>query len=63
MSLTGRGREAVQRRILTVLILGQLLAGAGLAAGVTVGALLAEDLLRGLRTQVRCGAESTTPVG
>ena len=57
MSLTGRGREAVQRRILTVLILGQLLAGAGLAAGVTVGALLAEDLLSGLRTQVRCGNE------
>jgi len=47
VSLTGRGREAVQRRILTVLILGQLLAGAGLAAGVTVGALLAEDLLGG----------------
>lgn len=40
-------REAVQRRILTVLVLGQLLAGAGLAAGVTVGALLAEDLLGG----------------
>ncbi|GAA3508572.1 MFS transporter [Dietzia aurantiaca] len=36
-----------QKRILTVLVLGQLLAGAGLAAGVTVGALLAEDLLGG----------------
>lgn len=48
--MTGSGlleRERVQRRILTVLILGQLLAGAGLAAGVTVGALLAEDLLGG----------------
>ncbi|MCD2262018.1 MFS transporter [Dietzia aurantiaca] len=33
--------------MLTVLVLGQLLAGAGLAAGVTVGALLAEDLLGG----------------
>ncbi|MFN3601390.1 MAG: MFS transporter [Dietzia sp.] len=32
---------------MTVLVLGQLLAGAGLAAGVTVGALLAEDLLGG----------------
>ena len=45
--MTGSGlleRERVQRRILTVLILGQLLAGAGLAA---VGALLAEDLLGG----------------
>ncbi len=40
-------REATQKRILTVLVLGQLLAGAGLAAGVTVGALLAEDLLGG----------------
>ncbi|WP_428830837.1 MFS transporter [Dietzia natronolimnaea] len=37
----------MQRRVLTVLVLGQLLAGAGLAAGVTVGALLAEDLLGG----------------
>ncbi|WP_314036007.1 MFS transporter [Dietzia sp. CH92] len=48
---TGRdadtAREAAQRRILTVLVLGQLLAGAGLAAGITVGALLAEDLLGG----------------
>ena len=39
--------EAMQRRTLIVLVLGQLLAGAGLAAGVTVGALLAEDLLGG----------------
>ncbi|MDV7999771.1 MFS transporter [Rhodococcus sp. IEGM 1408] len=42
-----RERERAQRRVLTILILGQLLAGAGLAAGVTVGALLAEDLLGG----------------
>ena len=41
------GRDGIQRRVLTVLVLGQLLAGAGLAAGVTVGALLAEDLLGG----------------
>ena len=41
------GRAAAQRRILTVLVLAQLLAGAGLAAGITVGALLAEDLLGG----------------
>ncbi|HIW67883.1 MFS transporter [Dietzia aerolata] len=41
------GVDPTQRRILTVLVLGQLLAGAGLAAGVTVGALLAEDLLGG----------------
>ena len=36
-----------QRRVLLVLVLAQLLAGAGLAAGITVGALLAEDLLGG----------------
>lgn len=34
-----------QRRILRVLVTSQILSGAGLAAGVTVGALLAEDML------------------
>ncbi|MGW3497745.1 MFS transporter [Streptomyces sp. NPDC001020] len=34
-----------QRRILTVLVTSQVLSGAGLAAGVTVGALLAQDML------------------
>ncbi|MFC5951396.1 MFS transporter [Pseudonocardia lutea] len=34
-----------QRRILRVLVLAQVLSGAGLAAGITVGALLAEDML------------------
>jgi len=34
-----------QRRILTVLVGAQLLSGAGLAAGTTVGALLAQDML------------------
>ncbi|MFI0715889.1 MFS transporter [Streptomyces inhibens] len=34
-----------QRRILAVLVLSQILSGAGLAAGITVGALLAEELL------------------
>ncbi|GHG68448.1 MFS transporter [Streptomyces griseocarneus] len=34
-----------QRRILTVLVLAQLLSGAGLAAGITVGALLGEEML------------------
>ncbi|WP_331453759.1 MFS transporter [Streptomyces sp. SS162] len=38
-------RPEVQRRILTVLVAGQILSGAGLAAGVTVGALLAQDML------------------
>jgi len=34
-----------QRRTLAVLLLAQILSGAGLAAGVTVGALLAEQML------------------
>lgn len=38
-------RRRVQRRTLTVVVLSQVLGGAGLAAGVTVGALLAEDML------------------
>ncbi|AEF41065.1 MFS transporter [Hoyosella subflava] len=35
----------VQRRTLLVLVIAQVLSGAGLAAGITVGALLAEDVL------------------
>lgn len=38
-------RRALQRRTLRVLLASQVLAGAGLAAGVTVGALLAEEML------------------
>ena len=38
-------REALYRRTIRVLLLSQVLAGAGLAAGITVGALLAEDML------------------
>jgi len=38
-------REALYRRTIRVLLLSQVLSGAGLAAGVTVGALLAEDML------------------
>ncbi|WP_328439742.1 MFS transporter [Nocardia puris] len=34
-----------QRRVLTVLVSAQILSGAGLAAGITVGALLAQDML------------------
>lgn len=34
-----------QRRVLTVLVVSQVLSGAGLAAGITVGALLAEEML------------------
>lgn len=38
-------RQRLQRRVLTVVVCSQVLGGAGLAAGVTVGALLAEDML------------------
>ncbi|OJF15022.1 MFS transporter [Couchioplanes caeruleus] len=40
-------RAATQRRILSVLVASQILSGAGLAAGITVGALLAQDMLGG----------------
>jgi MFS family permease len=39
------GRNALYRRTIRVLVLSQTLAGAGLAAGMTVGALLAEDMV------------------
>ncbi|WP_460358479.1 MFS transporter [Mycobacterium sp. ZZG] len=37
--------EAIQKRTLRVLVAAQIFSGAGLAAGVTVGALLAQDML------------------
>lgn len=40
-------RAKVQRRTLRVVMLAQVLGGAGLAAGATVGALIAQDLLGG----------------
>ena len=40
-------RARLQRRTLTVVVVSQMFGGAGLAAGVTVGALLAEDMLGG----------------
>ncbi|SDP28660.1 Predicted arabinose efflux permease, MFS family [Actinopolyspora xinjiangensis] len=42
---TAAALHPTQRRILTVLVAAQILSGAGLAAGITVGALLAEDML------------------
>ncbi|MCD9875918.1 MFS transporter [Streptomyces guryensis] len=38
-------RAEAQRRVLAVLVSSQILSGAGLAAGITVGALLAQDML------------------
>ncbi|MGW2099740.1 MFS transporter [Streptomyces olivaceoviridis] len=40
-----RDLAQAQRRVLRVLVASQVLSGAGLAAGVTVGALLAQDML------------------
>lgn len=40
-------QAALQRRTLAVLVTSQVLGGAGLASGIAVGALLAEDLLGG----------------
>ncbi|BAD58185.1 MFS transporter [Nocardia farcinica] len=40
-----RERARVQRRTLTVVVVSQVLGGAGLAAGITVGALLAQQML------------------
>ncbi|MFZ3572711.1 MFS transporter [Streptomyces sp. BH097] len=42
---TPEPEHPAQRRVLTVLVLCQALSGAGLAAGITVGALLAERML------------------
>lgn len=39
------GEIPEQRRILAVLVLAQIMSGAGLTAGITVGALLAEEVL------------------
>ena len=43
--ITAAEVATLQRRVLLVTVVAQLLAGAGLAAGITVGALLAEDVL------------------
>ncbi|WFR83049.1 MFS transporter [Arthrobacter sp. Y-9] len=39
------GRARAQRRTLAVVVISQVLGGAGLAAGITVGALLAQEML------------------
>ncbi len=45
--LGGEGRRALHRRTLVVVVVSQVFGGAGLAAGITVGALLAQDMLGG----------------
>jgi MFS family permease len=44
---SAHARHAVYRRSLAVVVCSQVFGGAGLAAGVTVGALLAQDMLGG----------------
>ena len=44
---SAEARHALYRRSLTVVLISQIFGGAGLAAGVTVGALLAQDMLGG----------------
>lgn len=45
LTLTEEAVQAIQRRTLTVVIASQVMGGAGLAAGITVGGLIAEDML------------------
>lgn len=52
-------RSQAQRRVLIVLIAAQMFSGAGLAAGVTVGALLAQDMLGSTSLAGLLGALST----
>ncbi|MCV7151589.1 MFS transporter [Mycolicibacterium pyrenivorans] len=44
-TLTAEQVEAIQKRTIRVLVGAQIFSGAGLAAGITVGALLAQDML------------------
>ena len=60
--------ERLQQRTMRVLVAGQVLAGAGLAAGVAVGALLAEDMLdstglAGLSAALLTGGSAAAAVG
>src|SRR5437762_5379149 len=45
VEIADASRAGTQRHILTVLVAAQVLSGAGLAAGVTSGALLAQEML------------------
>ena len=45
MTTPATGSTPEQRRVLAVLVVAQILSGAGLAAGITVGALLAQRML------------------
>ncbi|MBP2372023.1 MFS family permease [Pseudonocardia parietis] len=45
IAVDDEARRGLQRRVLAVVMASQVLGGAGLAAGITVGALLAQDML------------------
>ncbi|MGW4652039.1 MFS transporter [Kitasatospora sp. NPDC004289] len=60
-------QAAAQRRVLRVLVASQILSGAGLAAGITVGALLAQEMLgstglAGLPSALFTGGSALTAV-
>ncbi|BEL07460.1 MFS transporter [Actinoplanes sichuanensis] len=60
-------QQTVQRRTLAVVMASQIFSGAGLAAGITVGALLAEDMLdttslAGLPSALFTGGSAATAV-
>jgi MFS family permease len=64
---TPEARRALQRRTLTVVMASQVFSGAGLAAGITVGALLAADMfdttsLSGLPTALFTAGSAATAV-
>ena len=40
-----KAQEALYKRTLKIVVIAQILGGAGLAAGITVGALIAQDML------------------
>lgn len=46
-TFTAADRQRLYRRSLVIVVISQLFGGAGLAAGITVGALLAQDMLGG----------------
>ncbi|MEU4623633.1 MFS transporter [Actinoplanes sp. NPDC023801] len=64
---TPEARRTLQRRTLAVVMASQVFSGAGLAAGITVGALLAEDMfgttsLSGLPTALFTAGSAATAV-
>lgn len=53
--------DAVQKRTLRVLVCVLIFSGAGLAAGITIGALLAQGVLD-FTVVITCAVTATTPI-